>query len=123
MTIHIEQITVDQAEKIRLLDEGQFADVKAREKLPSALSEDISAFANADGGDLYIGITDKERQWIGFDNVEAANAHLQVFEELFPLGTYFNRMEKSGLIEKVPGTKTSSTAWRKKEIKTASLHI
>lgn len=89
MSHHIVSITPEQAEKIRLIDEGQFADVKAREKAPRELSEDIAAFANADGGDLYIGITDKERRWIGFDNVEAANAHIQVFEELFPLGTDF----------------------------------
>lgn len=90
MSINIQKITEEQAERIRLLDEGQFADVKAREKPPRALSEDISAFANTDGGDLYVGITDKERRWIGFDNVEAANGHLQLFEELFPLGTDFN---------------------------------
>lgn len=90
MSIHIEHITVEQAEKIRLIDEGQFVDVKAREKSPRSLSEDISAFANTDGGDVYIGITDKERLWVGFDNIEAANGHLQLFEELFPLGTYFH---------------------------------
>jgi ATP-dependent DNA helicase RecG len=90
MSIHIEQITNEQAEKIRLTPEGQFADVKAKEKAPKVLSEDISAFANADGGDLYIGITDMERKWIGFDKEEDANGFLQLFEELFPLGTYFH---------------------------------
>jgi ATP-dependent DNA helicase RecG len=90
MPFEIQKITEEQAEKIRLLDEGQFADVKAKEKPPRDLSEDISAFANTDGGDFYIGITDKERQWIGFDNVEESNGHLQLFEELFPLGTYFH---------------------------------
>jgi len=89
MPISTSIISKEQAEKIRLLDESPFADVKAREKTPSAVSENISAFANTDGGDIYIGITDKERKWIGFDNIEAANAHLQVFENLFPLGTNF----------------------------------
>ena len=103
MSILIETITVDQAEKIRLVDEGQFADIKAKEKAPKSLSQDISAFANTDGGDLYIGITDKERQWIGFDNVEAANGHLQLLEELFPLGTDFHYeflqcLSKKGLV-------------------------
>jgi ATP-dependent DNA helicase RecG len=89
MTIKIERINQAQAEKIRLLDEGQFADVKGKEIAPKRLSTHISAFANADGGDLYIGITDKERLWIGFTNVEDSNGNLQLFENLFPLGTDF----------------------------------
>jgi ATP-dependent DNA helicase RecG len=32
----------------------------------------------------------------------------------FRMKNIFNRMEKAGLIEKVPGTKTASTAWQKK---------
>ena len=31
----------------------------------------------------------------------------------FRMKGIFNKMEKAGLIEKVPGTTTSSTAWRK----------
>lgn len=89
MTIQIKRITREQADKVRLMDEGQFSEVKARETAPRSLSESISAFANTDGGELYIGITNKERHWIGFANVEAANGHLQLFEELFPLGTNF----------------------------------
>lgn len=89
MAIKTNKISDQQADKIRLIDENQFGDIKSIEILPSSLTTDISAFANADGGDLYIGITDKERIWRGFENVEAANAHLQVFEGLFPLGTDF----------------------------------
>jgi ATP-dependent DNA helicase RecG len=89
MALKLERITPSQAEKIRLLDEGQFADVKGRDIAPKKLSTHISAFANADGGDLYIGITDKERLWRGFTTMEDANGHLQIFESLFPLGTDF----------------------------------
>lgn len=89
MSIQIIKISKEQAEKIRLIDEGQFCDLKAKEVTPKDLTNHISAFANADGGDLYIGITDKERIWNGFNNVEAANGHIQIFEELFPLGTDF----------------------------------
>lgn len=32
----------------------------------------------------------KQRRWRGFADVEAANGHLQIFEQLFPLGTDFN---------------------------------
>jgi ATP-dependent DNA helicase RecG len=89
MSIQIIKISKEQADKIRLVDEGQFADIKAREIAPKDLTNTISALANADGGDLFIGITNKIRDWEGFSNMEAANGHLQVFEELFPLGTEF----------------------------------
>jgi len=45
---------------------------------------------------LYIGIEEspapdgKVRAWRGFANEEAANGHLQPFEQLFPLGQYFS---------------------------------
>ena len=64
-----------------------FADVKALEITPANLTKTISAFANTDGGDLYVGIDEigllKLRQWDGFSNQEAANGHLQIFEKLF----------------------------------------
>jgi ATP-dependent DNA helicase RecG len=89
MSISINKIDDIQADKIRLVDESQFADIKGREISPRDLTNHISAFANADGGDLYVGITDKERLWIGFDNEEKANGHIQAFEEFFPLGSDF----------------------------------
>lgn len=89
MSIQNIKITKEQADKLRLVDEGQFADVKAKEIAPRDLTNTISAFANADGGDLYVGITNKTREWEGFLDMEAANGHLQIFEELFPLGTEF----------------------------------
>lgn len=93
MAVDVERISDSQAEKIIQTAEGQFSDVKAIEIPPAKLTKHISAFANTDGGDLYIGIDeDKQngsRAWRGFENEEAANGHLQAFEELFPLGTDF----------------------------------
>ena len=89
MSIQTIKISKDQADKIRLIDEGQFGELKAKEIAPKDLTNTISAFANADGGDLYIGITNKTRQWDGFTDMESANGHLQIFEELFPLGNEF----------------------------------
>jgi len=85
MAFEIQDITRDQADRIINSEEGQYGDVKALEKKPSSLTEDISAFANADGGDLYIGIDEfevngvKTRSWRGFSNPEAANGHAQAF--------------------------------------------
>jgi ATP-dependent DNA helicase RecG len=89
MSITVAEITSEQADRIRLLDEGQYTDLKSRDIAPKKLTTHISALANADGGDLYIGITDKERKWEGFENVEASSGHLQIFELLFPLGNDF----------------------------------
>lgn len=94
MPINVETITADQATKIILTEESQFSDVKSIEIQPAKLSKTLSAFANTDGGDLYIGIWEdtqpaKRREWRGFKDQEAANGHLQIFEKLFPLGTYF----------------------------------
>lgn len=93
MAINIERLDAVQAAKIIAIEEGQFADVKAISITPAQLSKTISAFANTDGGELYIGIAEtgypKTREWNGFINQEAANGHLQLFEHLFPLGTDF----------------------------------
>lgn len=93
--ITVENISDSQAEKVIYIGEGQFADVKALDIPPAKLSKTISAFANSDGGDLYIGIKEtqqngqKTREWLGFADEEAANGHLQIFEKLFPLGKGF----------------------------------
>jgi ATP-dependent DNA helicase RecG len=96
MSIDVESISPAQADLVTEIGEGQFADVKDINIAPAKLSATISAFANSDGGDLYVGIAErhlgggvKRREWVGFRDVEAANGHLQSFERLFPLGTDF----------------------------------
>lgn len=85
-----------QADLLTQIEEGQYSDVKSISIMPAKLSHTIAAFANTDGGDLYIGIGEqllggnaKKRAWIGFPDVEAANGHLQAFERAFPLGKDF----------------------------------
>ncbi len=87
----IEKINESQANHVIATQEGQFADVKAIEITPGKLTRTISAFANSDGGELYIGISESEDTakthfWRGFLDPEAANAHLNTFEQYFPLG-------------------------------------
>jgi ATP-dependent DNA helicase RecG len=98
MTISLPTVDVDEAraESVTQIEEGQFSDVKAAAIAPSKLSQTISAFANTDGGELYIGIGEqllgggvKKREWAGFADIEAANAHMAVFERCFPLGRDF----------------------------------
>jgi ATP-dependent DNA helicase RecG len=96
MSIEIVKVHADQVERILSSTEGHFLDLKAIEVAPSKLTKTISAFANASGGELYIGIDEtesggvKRRDWRGFADPEAANGHLQIFEQLFPLGQYYS---------------------------------
>jgi ATP-dependent DNA helicase RecG len=90
MSITVQKVTADQAKLIASIEENQFYDVKAIEIEPAKLTKAISAFANSDGGDLYVGIVNEPRAWKGFANPEAANGHIQIFDKLFPLGTDFS---------------------------------
>jgi len=117
MSIAISDISTSQRDNIFSLQEGHFLDLKAIEIKPSKLTRTISAFANASGGELYVGIGEelrgesKHRVWQGFADVEATNAHLQVFEQLFPLGqfysyTFLREASSPGLVLQVLVNKT-----------------
>src|SRR5437762_4915905 len=120
----IQTVVVSDAEvnKMLKLEEGHFSDVKAIETSPAGLTRAIAALSNAEGGELFIGIDEnsatKKKTWRGFASQEAANAHLQVFEELFPLGTDYRydflwSEHQPGLVLKIQVAKT-------RDIKTAS---
>lgn len=78
------------------LQEDHFLDFKSVDISPAKLTRTISAFANASGGDLYIGIAESEffgtttSNWNGFRNPEAANGHIQVLSGMFPLGSEYS---------------------------------
>jgi ATP-dependent DNA helicase RecG len=94
--IELIQVTGAQRDRLLVLDEGHFAELKAIEVSTKKLGRTVSAFANAAGGDLYIGIGETEllgvkiRTWHGFRDPEAANGHLQSLEALFPLGAEYS---------------------------------
>lgn len=95
MPIEVYEITDKQLEQILMHIEGHFLDLKRKEIKPAKLTESISAFANADGGELFIGIAESglpliPHSWEGFADPEDANGHIQAFEALFPLGTDYN---------------------------------
>lgn len=111
--IDVYKIKEEEAEKVISTEEGHFSDVKSIDIKPASLTKTISAFSNAEGGELYVGIEDDPREWRGFENQESANGHIQAFEELFPLGTGYNYTFLScdglnGLILKVEILKNQS---------------
>lgn len=92
----IEDINAQQRDIVLSLPEGHFHDLKSKLITPAKLTKTISGFANAAGGELYIGIDEsaapgggKIRRWRGFSDPEEANGHIQAFEGLLPLGNYF----------------------------------
>lgn len=94
MSIRTINITYSQRVKLLTSDEGHFLEFKSIDIAPAKLTRHICAFANADGGELYIGINEDDklnniRQWGGFKTIEGANGFLQIFEKLFPLGQDF----------------------------------
>lgn len=94
--IDVIEITGGQRDRLLSLDEGHFVDLKAIAVSTKKLGVAITAFSNAAGGDLYVGISEEKilgvnfRQWHGFVNIEAANGHLQSLDPLFPLGSEYS---------------------------------
>lgn len=88
------EISTEQRDKIFGLQEDFFCDLKAKEIAPAKLSETISSFANAAGGEIYVGIREhsqrgkKKRIWDGFDDEEAANPFLQMLNSIAPLADF-----------------------------------
>jgi ATP-dependent DNA helicase RecG len=79
-------IDVNEAKRILALEEGHFLDFKGVAISPAKISETISAFGNAAGGELFIGIGERDNKkthfWSGFDRMEAANALFQVISRM-----------------------------------------
>ncbi|MFI7043287.1 RNA-binding domain-containing protein [Streptosporangium sandarakinum] len=94
MAIDVINVTGEYVRNTLALEEGHFLDFKSRDVAPAKLTKALSAFANADGGELFVGIDEdgaaKKMTWRGFNDPEDANAHIQTFEALFPLGLDFS---------------------------------
>jgi len=97
MTIDTFEIDKEQKNRLLELTEGHFNDVKSYRIKPRKLLKTVSAFANSDGGDIYVGIEEEEledgskkRQWNGFSDKEAANGHIQALHETFPFQKNLN---------------------------------
>src|SRR5688572_26543918 len=83
-------ITVQEADELSRRPEDHFFDRKAFAVSGRKLQKIVVGFANADGGEIVVGIADDndkplvERRWDGAATVEDFNAHLQAVFSLGP---------------------------------------
>lgn len=86
--MNIATIALADVEKLLDRDEGHFLDYKAKEIAPSRLTKTISALANSDGGEILLGVSESRgaKDWSGFESLEHANAHIQLINQVLPLG-------------------------------------
>ncbi len=94
MMYPVYEIDNEQAVAIINKEENYLNDLKAIEIKPAKLSETVSAFSNAIGGDIYVGIdedrTTQTRSWRGFETPEDANAITQVLIGCHNLGNHLS---------------------------------
>jgi ATP-dependent DNA helicase RecG len=89
MAIDTIKVSVERANALMKRRETHFADMKAREIAPAKPSRTLSAFVNADGGEVFIGLSGPKEgpfSWAGFDREEDANGLIQLVQNLFPIG-------------------------------------
>jgi len=102
----------EERNRVLAIEEDHFYDLKAKQIAPSKLSQSVSAFANAAGGEIFIGIQEsqkgsiKERTWDGFADVEEANRFLQMLNQIAPLAdfistTFLECEDETGLVLKI----------------------
>ncbi|MFZ0570069.1 MAG: ATP-binding protein [Rhodomicrobium sp.] len=88
--MNVRDITWEEALILISREESHFFDKKSRDVAPRQIEKLAVAFANADGGELVIGIADakeepiEEKRWVGFESIELINAHLQSLFALNP---------------------------------------
>lgn len=83
----------DAHELLENVQESHFLDFKSKELSGKGLQKIITAFANAEGGEVYVGIKDSKEnvsqlieRWDGFQDIEEANQLIQnIFQDIKPL--------------------------------------
>lgn len=103
-------ISPTEVDKLFAIAEGHFVDFKAKAIAPGKLTRSVSGFANADGGELFVGIEEPSaggpKTWNGFESMEAANGLIQAVTSVLPLGqgcrmTFISTEGQTGLLLQV----------------------
>jgi ATP-dependent DNA helicase RecG len=93
MSFQRKKITYTDYSKILTRAEAQLIDFKNKLIKPSKICDSISAFANAEGGEVFVGISEPEPRkmvWDGFQCEEEANAIVEVVENMLFLNCHYS---------------------------------
>lgn len=89
----VEDVSSEDVSILLSRQESQFFDFKRKDNFDK-ISKTISAFANADGGELLVGVGDpatSDCRWLGYDSIEDANGHVaQLFAQFDNGAEYLN---------------------------------
>lgn len=81
-------ISLEEISQILQYEENWLLDKKGPEIKPAKLSRTVSAFANTNGGEIYLGISHTEEKttyvWDGFSDEESFNEYITVLTEILP---------------------------------------
>ena len=93
MSYQEQVITESELIRIFSIEENHFNDFKAKDISGKKFSKIVSAFANASGGDIYLGIREenntKIKHWEGFQYIEDANSFLQVLDGITNVENFY----------------------------------
>ncbi|NHZ84149.1 ATP-dependent DNA helicase RecG [Massilia sp. CCM 8695] len=124
MSIPLKKLSNEQYQALLTIEESHFSDLKSIDVAPGKLTNTVSAFCNTSGGEIFIGIEELEgengklRMWDGFVDQEAANAHIQVIERLYPIGNHY--VAEFLKCDGAPGVVLHVTVFKTQEIVFAS---
>lgn len=93
MDYRVEQLSEGNVVQLFNIEEDHFNEFKAKEVSGKKLSKCISAFANASGGDIYVGIREetdtKIKHWEGYASIEDTNSLIQIVEGIPSIENYY----------------------------------
>jgi len=93
MSYQVQTMTESELIQIFKIEENHFNDFKAKDISGKKFSKSVSAFANASGGDIYLGIREevdtKIKHWEGFQSIEDANSFIQVLDSISGVETFY----------------------------------
>lgn len=87
----VEEVSVEEISLLLDRQESQFFDFKRKDSFEK-IAKTVSAFANADGGEVLVGVGDvgdTKARWLGYESVEAANGHVTQLVALFDNGVEY----------------------------------
>lgn len=86
MQYHTKTLSEKEVLKLFDIEEDHFNDYKSKDISGKGFSKIISAFGNASGGEIYLGIREEKdtkiKHWEGFPDIESSNNFLQILDSL-----------------------------------------